>query len=61
VFFQFTQHFWASLFEKSFFPTKNPHQSASPFGALSTGQNPQDEIRRMMLALGLPRAVPLGF
>lgn len=59
--FQFTQHFWASLFEKSFFPTKNPHQSASPFGALSTGQNPQDEIRRMMLALGLPRAVPLGF
>ena len=37
VFFQFTHHFWASLFEKSFFPTKNPHQSASPFGALSTG------------------------
>ena len=59
VFFQFTHH---SLFEKSFFPTpKNHHQSASPFGALSTGQNPHHEIRRMMLALGLPRAVQLGF
>lgn len=44
VFFSIHPPFWASLFEKSFFPhQKIPINLWAPFGALSTGQNPQDD------------------
>ena len=52
VFFSIHPSFWGPhFFETSFFALLEPFQR---------NKTPQDEIRRMMLALGLPRAVWLG-